>query len=142
VTEVRFYHNAQDRLEAACAITTKAVSAGHKVVVFAPDASTAQRYDNLLWTRQPLSFVPHVAASSPLAARTPVLIARRAEELVHDDLLLNLADNLPEGYTRYAQLVEIVGTDEASRVTARERWRFYKQQSHPVQAFDLSKGNS
>ncbi len=142
MTEVRFYHNAQDRLEAACAITAKAVRAGHKVVVFAPDSQTASRYDSLLWTRQPLSFIPHVAASSPLAHRTPVLIARSPEELQQDDLLLNLAEDLPEGYTRFAQLVEIVGTDEASRVTARERWRFYKQQAHTVQAFDLAKGNS
>lgn len=138
MTSVRFYHGAQDRLRAACAITAKAHAAGHKIVVYAPDAETARLYDEQLWAQQPASFIPHVAADSPLAARTPVLIARQLEDLPYDDLLLNLADELPAGFTRYQHLVEIVAGDEAGRAAARQRWRAYKEHACPVQAFDLS----
>jgi DNA polymerase-3 subunit chi len=138
VTEVRFYHNAQDRLKAACAITAKAVRAGHKVLVYAPDASTAEAYDAQLWSQQPASFIPHVAVDSPHAARTPVLIARQLDNLPYDDMLLNLADELPAGFQRFRQLVEIVAGDEAGRAAARQRWRTYKELACPVQAFDLA----
>lgn len=138
MTEVRFYYNAPDRLRAACVITGKAVAQGHRVLVFAPDAATARQYDIQLWSQQPQSFVPHVSIDSALAARTPVVITTRLADLPHDDLMLNLADDLPEGFDHFRQLVEIVGADEAGRAAARSRWRFYRERSHPVQAFDLS----
>ena len=138
MTNVRFYHNASDRLRAACAITAKAVAAGHKVIVFAPDALTARSYDEKLWSQPPHGFIPHVSAESPLAARTPVLIAGSLDNLPYDDLLLNLADELPAGFARFRHLVEIVGADEAGRAAARSRWRSYKEHACPVQAFDLA----
>ncbi|MDQ7990374.1 MAG: DNA polymerase III subunit chi [Candidatus Dactylopiibacterium sp.] len=138
MTQVRFYHNAPDRLRAACAITTKAVAQGHRIVVFAPDAATARRYDAQLWTQQAQSFVPHVSIDSALAARTPVVITTRLAGLPHEDMLLNLADDLPDGFERFGQLVEIVAGDEAGVQAARARWRLYKAGNHPVQAFDLA----
>lgn len=142
MTAVRFYHNAPDRLRAACAITAKAVAAGHKVVVYAPDEHTARRYDEQLWQQPAHGFVPHVSADSPLAERTPVLIARQLDNLPYDDLLLNLADELPAGFARFRQLVEIVAGDEAGRAAARSRWRSYKEHACPVQAFDLANPKS
>ena len=140
--EVKFYHNAADRLRAACAITAKAVRQGRRLVVYAPDGGLARQYDSLLWTFQPLAFVPHVAAGSPLAERTPVVIVQALNELPYDDILLNLADDLPAGYDGFRLLVEIVGNDETGRAAARQRWRFYKQHQHTVQAYDLAKTES
>jgi len=137
--DVKFYYNAPDRLRAACAITAKAVAQGHKVVAFAPDQGAAQQYDTMLWAAQPRSFVPHVAAGSPLAARTPVLIAQALNDLPYDDVLINLADDLPAGYEQFKLLVEIVSGDELGRDAARQRWRFYKEHQHVVQAYDLAK---
>lgn len=140
--DVKFYHNAPDRLRAACAIATKAAQQGRKVIVFAPDAALARRYDSLLWSIHPLSFVPHVAAGSPLAARTPVVLTQTLDDLPYDDVLINLADELPPAYDRFQLLVEIVTGDEAGRNAARSRWRFYKEHRHTVQAYDLAKTQS
>jgi DNA polymerase-3 subunit chi len=137
--EVKFYHNVPDRLYAACSITAKAVRQGRRIVVFTQDSALAHQYDRLLWTASPLSFVPHVSASSPLAACTPVVIAQTLNNLPYDDLLINLAEELPAGYDSFKLLVEIVGQDENGRLAARNRWRFYKENSHSVQAYDLAK---
>ncbi|MBS1208066.1 MAG: hypothetical protein H6R19_464 [Proteobacteria bacterium] len=137
--DVKFYYNAPDRLRAACAITAKAVAQGRKIVVFAPDHGAAQQYDMLLWAAQPLSFVPHVMATSPLVDRTPVVMAQALSNLPHDDVLINLADDLPTGYERFKLLVEIVSGDDTGRDAARQRWRFYKEHQHVVQAYDLAK---
>ena len=138
-TEIKFYHNAPDRLMAACSITAKAVRQGHRVMVLAPDADLAQRFDELLWTAQPLSFVPHVAADSPLADRTPVVITDRLDNPPHQDVLLNLGDAPPQGFEAFGMLVEIVSTSEEDRQLARKRWQQFKQSGLPVTAHDLAK---
>lgn len=137
--DVKFYHNAANRLLAACSITAKAVAQGRKIVVYVPDPALAQQFDALLWRAQPESFIPHVAADSPLASHTAVVLTPSLEDLPYDDVLLNLADELPAGYARFKLLVEIVSDDEAGRVTARNRWRFYKEQQHALEAYDLAK---
>ena len=70
MTEVCFYHNAPDRLRVACVLAGKAHGNGRRIVVFAPDGGMARQFDQMLWSFQPLAFVPHVAAGSPLAAET------------------------------------------------------------------------
>lgn len=137
--DVKFYHNAPDRLYAACSIAAKAVRQGHRIVVFASDPGVTQQYDRMLWSVAPLSFVPHVSASSPLASCTPVILSHTLDDLPYDDVLINLAEDLPTGYDRFKLLVEIVGQDESGRQAARHRWRFYKENSHSVQAYDLAK---
>ena len=140
MTQIKFYHNAPDRLIAACSITAKAVRQGHRVLVHAPDPALAQRFDNMLWSAQPLSFVPHVAADSPLAARTPVVIASQLDNPPHTDVLVNLSDDpVPAAFKRFDMLVEIVSTQDSDRQQARQRWQAFKEQGHAITAFDLAK---
>jgi DNA polymerase III subunit chi len=139
VAEIKFYFNAPDRLSTACSIASKAVRQGHKVLVYAPDRDMASRFDQMLWATPPLSFVPHVAADSPLADRTPVVIAANLDNPVHQDVLLNLDSAPPTGFEGFSMLVEIVSTQEADRQQARQRWQTFKQQGHSITAHDLAK---
>ncbi|HEX5126850.1 MAG TPA: DNA polymerase III subunit chi [Rhodocyclaceae bacterium] len=139
MTEIKFYHNAPDRIMAACSITAKAVRQGHKVVVYAPDTENARRYDSLLWSVPALSFVPHVPANSPLAARTPVLIASQLDNTAHADVLINLDGELPPTFLRWTMLVEIVSSQGEDRDPARHRWQFYKERGYAITAHDLAK---
>lgn len=139
MAEVKFYFNAPDRIATACSIAGKAVRQGHRVLVYAPDAEVARRFDHLLWSAQPLSFVPHVAADSPLADRTPVVIAANLDKPAHQDVLLNLDDAPPSHFSAFSMLVEIVSTQEADRQLARQRWQTFKQQGHSITAHDLAR---
>lgn len=138
MNEIKFYHNAPDRIAAACSITGKAVARGHKVVVYAPDEALARRFDNQLWTLQALSFVPHVGQDSPLASRTPVVIGRTLANMPHHDVLINLGHDLPAGFERFDMLVEVVSRDGEDVPAARRRWQGYKQQGLAVTAHDLA----
>ena len=142
-TEIKFYHNAPDRLMAACSIAAKAVKQGRRVLVHAPDSAVAQRFDELLWSAQAHSFLPHVAANSPLAARTPIVIASALDNLADDatltDVLLNLADKAPENFSRFKMLVEVVSNQESDRQQARQRWQAFKELGLPITAYDLAK---
>lgn len=139
MTEVKFYHNAPDRLRAACAIAGKAVRQGRRIFVLAPDELLARRYDQMLWAIPALSFIPHVAQGSPLAPRTPIVIGRDLATAGHGDVLLNLSDAEPGGHESFALVVEIVSQDPADRQTARQRWQFYKERGYPIAAYDLAK---
>jgi DNA polymerase-3 subunit chi len=48
---------------------------GHRVLVLAGDDVQAQELDELLWTYDPASFLPHALAGGPHEAQEPVLIA-------------------------------------------------------------------
>lgn len=138
MTDVRFYHNAPDRLRVACVLTAKASGGGRRVSVFAPDGNIARHFDQMLWSFQPLAFVPHVPAGSPLATETPVVIGSRLEALPNDDVLINLGDDLPDGFERFSLVIEVVGPSDPERQAARGRFRRYKEQGHTLSAHDLN----
>jgi DNA polymerase-3 subunit chi len=132
VTLVEFHHDAPDKLGLACLLVGRLFQAGRKAVLFAPDAAIAQRIDHLLWSQPALGFVPHVAAGHRLAAETPVIISARLDDTPHDDVLVNLDGELPPGFARFRQLVEIVGMDDADRLPARQRFKFYRDRGYEL----------
>lgn len=138
MTQVFFYHNASDKLGAACQLLAKAAQARKPVQVYTPDPPVAQAVDRQLWTTPPLSFVPHVRADSPLAPETHILIVEDMAHAPAGDRLMNLAREIPPGYQRYASLIEVVGSEEDDRLSARQRVKAYKAEGCEVQYFDLS----
>ena len=137
-TEIHFYHNTPDRLAAACRIASRAVAAGRRLAIRIPDEPMRRRFDQLLWTAEPRSFVPHVAADSPLAGETPIVFGGADEDWPHRDVLLNLGNDEPSGFEGFAMLMEVVGTDEPSRLAARARWRDYKARGMAPIPHDLA----
>lgn len=136
--EIHFYHNTPDRLAAACRIAARAVGAGRRLAVRIPDPALCRQFDDLLWTHDPRSFVPHVAVDSPLAGETPVVTGGQRAEWPHRDVLLNLGDDLPEDFASFALLMEVIGSDDVGRAAARDRWRFYRAQGIEPVPHDLA----
>lgn len=141
VTKVQFYHNTPDRLALACELVTRAQAGGRQVAVRLPDTGMARKLDLMLWTSEPLAFVPHVMNDSPLAAETPVQIGTPGNDVrwPHGDVLFNLADDLPPGFDTFRTIVEIVGQSEAEKNPARTRWMQYKARELPLKAFDAER---
>jgi DNA polymerase III subunit chi len=141
LTSIDFYFNAGDRLQVACRLAGKAVAQKKKLLIFAPAADTVRRIDGLLWTAQPLSFIPHCLAHDPLAERTPVLITAETSNPPECDVLLNLGGECPPFFERYPRLLEIVGLNEDERSLGRDRFRFYKERGYPIGSHDLAARN-
>ena len=142
MTKVLFCHGAQERLQAAAAWLTQAGAAQPpqpKTIVYVPNAGMADRLDQLLWTHPPTGFLAHCRSHSPLAEETPVLIADNLDQLSHDGNLLNLSDELPDGFNRFENLIEIVSIDDAVRLPARDRVKHYRERGYEIQYRDLQK---
>jgi len=137
VTEITFYTHADDPLDIARRVAIKAHGQGKQVMIYAPDAATADAIDRLLWTMPATGFVPHCRDSDALAGETPVLIGTRADALRSADVMINLHCEQPPAFARFERLVEIIGQDEAGMEQGRERYRFYKTRGYALHAHDL-----
>ncbi len=141
MTQIDFYTHVANKLNVGCRLVAKAHAQGLRVAVLCPDAATAKNFDQMLWRVSPLAFVPHCSASHPLAARTPVVIDHEGllqAQTTHDEVLLNLREEWPPVFSRFQRLIEIVGTDDADRATARTRFKFYRDRGYDIRSHDLS----
>lgn len=140
VTRVQFLHSTPDRIQAAAAWIAEAWKRREPVTVYAPRSDLANRLDHQLWVAPALSFVPHCRGDSPLASETPIVITDRLETAQPGSALLNLSDETPPDFGRFETLVEVVSTEDAVRLPARDRARAYKEQGLTVEFKDASHG--
>ncbi|MCC6657390.1 MAG: DNA polymerase III subunit chi [Rhodocyclaceae bacterium] len=138
MTRIEFYHGAGDKLQAACRLVGDLYAEGRRVLIYAPAADAAAAIDRLLWSQPATGFVPHCRTGEALAGETPVLIGASLDDERDHDVLVNLDGELPPSFARFEQLIEIVGSDEADRIPARERFKFYRDRGYPLQAHQLS----
>lgn len=138
MTQVFFYHGASDKIAAACALLSGAYAKKKPMLVYTLEKEVASSLDRMLWTHSALSFVPHCRADSPLAAETPILITDTLDSIAQDERLMNLSREIPPGFSRFENLIEVVGQDDEDRSEARDRVRLYKERGCDVRYFDLS----
>ncbi len=138
MTRIDFYHGAADKVAAACRLLNELYLGGRRVMVYAPDDALLARLDTLLWSQPALGFVPHCRLGSPLATETPIVIGTQLEQTPHYEVLINLDGELPPSFSRFEQLIEIVGNDNADRTPARARFKFYRDRGYALQAHDFS----
>ncbi len=140
---IDFHFNVEHRLQYACRVIRRARAADCRVLVFARDADRLARVDTALWTFSALDFVPHVYADSPLASRTPVLLAASVDGATTGcPVLLNLDDDVPPDFAalgaRFDRLIEVVSCDDDDRRLARDRFRAYREAGLQPQSHDRS----
>jgi len=139
LTTIDFYFNADDRLQVACRLATKAWAAGQRVLIFAPQAELAQRLDRMLWTSPAIAFVPHCMAGDAHAAETPIVIAADAAAAGAREMLLNLGAECAPSFERYARVLEVVSRDAAERRQGRERYAHYRDRGYAIANHDLAR---
>jgi DNA polymerase-3 subunit chi len=140
VTKIFFYHGMNDRLPYAARLIAGAWAQKKAITIYAPDRNLATQLDQMLWAQPPLGFTPHCLGDSALAAETPIVIARNEEELAlsaQDQRLLNLSNELPPGFARFENLVEVVSQEDEIKQSGRERVKFYRERGYEVQFKDI-----
>ena len=150
VTTVDFHFNTSDRLLHACRLVRKAFHSGKvseekPLLVFCTDAPRLRRFDDLLYEFSESDFIPHVDADHPLAEESPVLLCQThytPQPPRTPFVLINLDDEVPEFFSRFDRVFEIVGPDEDDKQKARLRYAFYKSRGYAIAQHDLSAANS
>jgi len=119
---------AQQRWAFACRLTEKAYLKDLKIVIVNDTLADAQALDELLWTFNERSFVPHKVCldEQSLDPATPVHLVLEPAAIPEADLLVNLAPRLPTQLQRYRRIAEIIDADEERRRQGRERFKAYR----------------
>lgn len=140
MTRISFLHGAPDRIQSAAHWLQQAWSKRQAVLVYVPDAEQATRLDRMLWTQPALSFLPHCRQDAAVASETPILLTDRLDAPPHEGCVLNLSNELAPTFSRFEHLVEIVSIDDADRLPARERFKFYRDRGYAIENRDISGG--
>lgn len=139
MTRIEFFFNVENKLQQIADLCEKVTGKGRRLLVFAPDNELTLKLEVLLWTQPSAGFMPHCRAESPLASVTPIVIDSRGENLAHDEVLINLHNEHPPFFSRFTQLIEIVGMDELDKTAARLRYGFYRDRGYEIRNFDVLK---
>jgi DNA polymerase III subunit chi len=119
---------AKQRWAFACRLTEKAYLRDLRIVILSDNLEDAKQLDELLWTFNERSFIPHkiFLDANSLDPATPVHLAVDSAALPAADLLLNLALNLPSQPQQYARIAEVIDADAERRRFGRERFKAYR----------------
>lgn len=141
MTEVFFYvlkeGSRSNRYLFACRLTEKIYMQGRRVMIHTSTSDEQRHMDRLLWTFRQGSFVPHGAADSQQNPNDPVLIGSLDDADDENDVLINLATDVPDRFSRFDRVVEIIDNEEDQKISGRTRFRFYRDRGYPLVTHDI-----
>lgn len=141
MTEVDFYilngDDAQQRAQFACRLADKAYKLGHRVYIHTESPQQTRQLDELLWTFQQNSFVPHRVLVADDDRQTPVQLGHDAEPDASHEVLINLAGDVPLFFSRFERVAELVNSDSTVRQQGRSRYSFYKERGYPLRTHEI-----
>ena len=121
---VYFYHMTRSPLTATLpSLLQKSLGAGWRVLVRAPDVATRDQIDDMLWTFDPGSFLPHGVEDGP---DLTVLVAAPEVERGDRDAVISVlgADVSAADATACTRgMILFDGQDEAAVAHARKQWK-------------------
>lgn len=130
MSEIRFYHLERQSLEEVLpALLAKAYENGHKIIVKTSNEKHVQHLNDLLWTYNPNSFLPHGCEKTGQAADQPIWITDKDENPNGADVLILTHGTHSETVNDFALCCEVFdGRDDIMLSSARARWKSYKDE--------------
>lgn len=112
----------------ACRLCQRALSEGLPLFVWCESTESMKRFDQLLWTFQASSFIPHdiddVNAPICLGLSIPESILKSTDRKVG---CLNLSQHAVDAQL-FDRVLEIIEANDAAKIAGRERFKGYKTQ--------------
>ncbi len=122
----------------ACKLADKAYHLKHTVYVHTTNQPQAHQMDELLWTFNPGSFLPHELNAPDKDFEEPILIGYPELSTRYHDVLINLHDAVPSFFGQFERVAEIVCGDASMRDQARQRYKFYRDRGYSLNTHDIS----
>ena len=136
MTRVEFYFNVADKLAKSAELCEKAVNKGRQLTLLTQDEQMNTALQQYLWQHSATSFLASAKVTEAHSAFSAIVLDCSGENLQQDDILINLQRQQPPFFSRFRHLVEIVGKDEEDRLSARQRFKFYKDRGYAIKATD------
>jgi DNA polymerase III subunit chi len=135
VTEIRFYHLEQRRIDQALPpLLEHALAEGRRVLVRASSDEMVAALNERLWTYDDASFLPHGAAGDGDPMSQPIFLTSAVENPNSATMLVQLSGAAASEADAAFDLVVLLfdSRDEAALGQARGEWRRLKDQGRTI----------
>lgn len=129
--------NKQDDIDiSVCKIIKKYYNKGHKILVKSDNEKFMDNINNLLWTFEQLTFIPH-STNIEYDITTPVLLYKpkhKNDSITKNDynVILNIDIELDSSDKDHEIIIEVVDHDENKKTKSREKYIYYKKNNLDV----------
>jgi DNA polymerase-3 subunit chi len=162
MTQIDFYILTQTtaiaRLHYACRLAEKGINQGHRIAIALDNEAQAQTLSDYLWSFKPESFLPHTLqdnkhkqealqhtstdtekriALGDAKRDVPIALTWSEDNEHYHDILINLSQKIPEGFSRYQRAFEIVVQEEECLKITRAHFQFYRERGYPLKSHAL-----
>lgn len=144
MTNIHFYvgssHALQARLRLACKLVVKAQRQALHTYIHTDNAATALSLDELIWTFDDLSFIPHSLAPPQTDCDNDpvnVWIGHDYEPMEQCDFLINLSNETPAFFSRFTRMAEVLDQEDAILNAGRQRYQFYRERGYNLEYHQL-----
>lgn len=135
MTEITFYHLTETTLEEALpALVEKSLARQWNAAIQVPDAETCEAVDSLLWTYEPVSFLPHGRDGDEPASDHPVFVTATAGNPNRAAIrfLVHGAEPAEDLSVHERVAVMFDGRDDEAVERARDQWKGLKAAGHAL----------
>lgn len=140
MTQIDFYilpaPAVEQRLVFACRLAQKAFHAGSRVYIAVNDEAEAAELNARLWNFRPESFLPHDWEGGN-SLQSPISVGFGPNCGDYHELLINLKDAIPDYFSRFQRLAEVVCQDEQVLSCTRQHYGFYRHRGYPINSHNL-----
>lgn len=126
------------RLSFACRLIEKAYKNRHRIYIHMENQADTHMLDELLWTYRDDSFLPHHLVGDGPEPAPPIQIGFREKPDKQRDILINFNHTVPEFYTQFARIIEIVSANATIQTISREHYRTYRSNGFEITTHKLS----
>lgn len=141
MTRIDFYickpESRENRHLLACKIAEKAWQRGQRVLVHTSNEAETRHVDRLLWVFKEQSFIPHGVLDQDNPKINPILIGHQKDPGNEHEVLINLAAERPDFFSRFERLAECVDQEPGIVQAARDRYRYYRDNGYVLETHDI-----
>jgi DNA polymerase-3 subunit chi len=141
MTQIDFYvldeRAMGNRFTLACRLSEKIYHQGRRILIHTNSEEESRHMNRLLWTFRQGSFIPHGMTKECDPSATPVIISHDKESCEEKDVLINLASEAPNFFSRFDRVAEIIDKEPQVVTAGRERFRFYRNRGYTPNKHDI-----
>jgi DNA polymerase III subunit chi len=123
MTRIEFHFNVEDKTQKIVQLCEKILAKKRWVIILTSQEEVAEVSQSIRVDRLAQDFEAKTAA---------IEVVADVKDSVQDEVLINLLTEQSTIFSRFDELIEIVGMDESDKAFARKRYQFYKDRGYPI----------
>lgn len=131
----------EGKLRFTCRLVHKIYTLGKSAYIHAASEDQARRLDDLMWTFDQSSFVPHRRHPDSYSdePQAPITISHEPPtEVQSADVLISLLESAPIYADRFDRVAELVDNEPLEKQSARKRFRHYRDRGFELETHKVS----